>query len=208
MKMSKKTGIVFVFTGAVLILSALLLYFYNVHEDERAGRVSSDILCSIKAEITQTELPSNSPASEYVESVTLPAEVPSEAMPVVSIGGYEYIGYISIPKLNLELPIMNDWSYMKLDMAPCRHSGSTVTDDLVIAAHNYMNHFANLSLLKVGDSVSITKMDGDKISYVVEEQRIVDGKAVEEVLVNEYDLALYTCTYEGTTRIVVFCNRI
>ena len=41
-------------------------------------------------------------------------------MTEVEIDGNLYIGYISIPALNKELPVMSTWSYPKLKIAPCR----------------------------------------------------------------------------------------
>ena len=55
---------------------------------------------------------------------------------------------------------MSDWDYGRLKMAPCRQFGSAATDDLVIAGHNYINHFGSLGMLKAGDSVTFTGTDG------------------------------------------------
>ena len=71
--------------------------------------------------------------------------------PVTMVGDYEYIGVLDLPALNLSLPIMSDWDYERLKMAPCRQFGSAATDDLVIAGHNYINHFGSLGMLKAGD---------------------------------------------------------
>lgn len=62
---------------------------------------------------------------------TEPVELDA-TMTVVEINGYDYVGYLSVPKLDLELPVMSDWDYDRLKTVPCRHFGSTKTDDLVI----------------------------------------------------------------------------
>lgn len=41
-------------------------------------------------------------------------------MPVVMLDGYEYVGYVEIPALELKLPVMSDWDYNRLTLAPCR----------------------------------------------------------------------------------------
>ena len=79
-------------------------------------------------------------------------------MPVVMLDGYEYVGYVEIPALELKLPVMSDWDYNRLTLAPCRQFGSSRTDDLVIAAHNYESHFGHLKDLSVGDAVTFTDM--------------------------------------------------
>ena len=59
----KKTGIVFVTIGAVLILSALLLFFYNQNEDERAGQEAQTILNDVQAVIDQRETEEPEPST-------------------------------------------------------------------------------------------------------------------------------------------------
>ena len=71
-------------------------------------------------------------------------------MPAETINGYDYIGVLEIPALNLTLPIMADWDYDRLKIAPCRQFGSVETNDLVIAGHNYKTHFGYLDQLQVG----------------------------------------------------------
>lgn len=202
--MPKKTGIVFVVIGAVLILSALLLSFYNQNEDERAGQEAQTILNDVRTAITQRE--SKEPPSEATES-TEPEETEPAELSVVMIDGYEYIGCLSIPDLALELPVMADWDYDRLKLAPCRQFGSTVTDDMVIAAHNYKRHFGSLGQLELGASITFTDMDGHAISYLVEKSATIDPKAVDAVQNSGYDLVLYTCTYSGSNRVTLFCDR-
>ena len=41
-------------------------------------------------------------------------------MPTVTIDGYDYIGYVEAPVLGLKLPVMAEWDYDRLKIAPCR----------------------------------------------------------------------------------------
>ena len=193
MEMPKKAGIIFVTLGVVLILSALLLFLYNEFEDRRAGQ---------QAELLMDEI--HSAMADVTESQeTLPAE-----MPVVEIDGYEYIGYLSIPDLELELPVMSEWDYNCLKVAPCRHFGSSRTDDLVIAAHNYKRHFGPLSKLDIGAEIIFTDMEGIENRYALQELSTLAPDAVDAVQNSGYDLVMYTCTSSGATRVVAFCDRV
>ena len=194
MEMPKKAGIIFVTLGVVLILSALLLFLYNEFEDRRAGQQAESLMDEI-----------HSAMADVTESQeTLPAE-----MPVVEIDGYEYIGYLSIPALELELPVMAEWDYSRLKIAPCRHFGSSRTDDLVIAAHNYKTHFGSLSKLESGAEVIFTDMDGIENRYeLVRDPETLAPDAVDAVQNSGYDLVLYPCTPGGATRVVAFCDRV
>ena len=111
------------------------------------------------------------------------------------------------PAIGIDLPVMSEWSYPRLKIAPCRQFGSSRTDDLVIAAHNYESHFGKLTSLTAGDSVTFTDMDGIVNEYVVNKVEVLDPHSVEEVEHSGYALVLYTCTYGGKTRVTVFCDR-
>lgn len=208
MEMPKKAGIIFVTLGVVLILSALLLFLYNGFEDRRAGQQAESLMDDIQSAIAEETDPTTKP-TEIVIDITESQETLSAEMPVVMIDGYEYIGYISVPDLELELPVMAEWDYSRLKIAPCRHFGSSRTDDLVIAAHNYKTHFGSLSKLKSGAEVIFTDMEGIENRYVLmKDPETLAPDAVDAVQNSGYDLVLYTCTPGGATRVVAFCDRV
>ena len=201
--MPKRADIVIIAVGAVLILSALLLLIYNRYEDVRAGQEAESLLASVEAAISAQEMAApNKPESTEALSPPLDPE-----MPVVTLGGYEYVGYVEIPTLGLKLPVMAEWDYTRLQIAPCRQFGSSRTDNLVIAAHNYDTHFGKLKELSKGDTVIFTDMDGIVSTYCVEKLETLSPDAVDAVLNSGYDLVLYTCTKGGRTRVIVFCDR-
>lgn len=199
--MPKKTGIAIVTVGAVLILSALLLLLYNRYEDARAGQEAESLLGNVEAAID---------GERMTLSVTgkQPSATPLDPqMPVVMLDGYEYVGYIEIPSLELKLPVMSEWDYHRLKLAPCRQFGSSRTDDLVIAAHNYENHFGRLKELSEGDTVIFADMEGIVNTYSIKKLDTLKPDAVDAVQNSGYDLVLYTCTKGGRTRVTVFCDR-
>lgn len=208
MEMPKKAGIIFVTLGVVLILSALLFFLYNGLEDRRAGQQAESLMDEIHSAMTEETDPTIKPTEIEIE-ITKPTETLPAEMPVVMIDGYDYIGYLSIPDLELELPVMAEWDYSRLKIAPCRHFGSSRTDDLVIAAHNYKTHFGSLSKLKSGAEVVFTDMDGIENRYVLmKDPKTLAPDAVDAVQNSGYDLVLYTCTPGGATRVVAFCDRV
>ena len=205
--MPKKAGIIFVTLGVVLILSALLLFLYNEFEDRRAGQQAELLMDEIHSAITEETDPTTKPTEFEIEITESQETLPAE-MPVVMIDGYEYIGYLSIPDLELELPVMAEWDYNRLKIAPCRHFGSSRTDDLVIAAHNYKRHFGPLSKLDIGAEITFTDMEGIENRYALQELSTLAPDAVDAVQNSGYDLVLYTCTSGGATRVVAFCDRV
>ena len=204
MAMRNKAGILCMVLGAALVAAALLLVFWNYREAETAAVSSEAVLPQVKEAIPKEigEIREDS----VVDSAALPDPYDPE-MTVVEIDGYGYVGYLTIPALGLELPVMAEWDYARLRLAPCRYSGSTKTGDLVIAAHNYARHFGSLQTLLAGDEVRFTDMDGVVTVYEVAAVEILQPTAVEEMTAGEYDLTLFTCTYGGQSRVTVRCDR-
>ena len=188
--MPKKSGVILIPLGAVLILAALLLLLYNRSEDRRAGQEAESLLEDVRSSMAANADPE-------------PQEEPAEEII------YDYAGVIVIPDLSLELPVIDQWSYARLKVAPCRQSGAAADGDLVIAAHNYKSHFGYLDRLEPGASVIFTDMEGTVYRYAVEEIRQLapeDAEDVSSVFSSEYPLVLYTCTPGGKARVAVFCQ--
>lgn len=180
--------------GAALVLAALSLFLWNQWEDRAAGDASDQVLEKLLDQVGETGVP-------------LP-EPDLSPMTEVEIDGYAYIGYLSIPVLELKLPVMSEWDDTRLKIAPCRYSGSTKTDDMVIAGHNYIRHFGPLKNLSVGDAVYFQDMDGVVSVYEVAEIDTLAPTAVEDMTDSGYALTLFTCTYGGQSRMTVRCSRI
>lgn len=204
-KKQKRKANPFIAAGAVLLLAALALYVYNALDSRRAGQAADALLDGVQAQI---EARTESAAGEATEAEAEAAEAtPVPEMPVIELDGNEYIGYISVPSQGIELPVMSDWSYDRLKIAPCRQFGSYYTDDLVIAAHNFDTHFGRLKYLSSGDSVVFTDAAGGVHSYAVTRLETVQPDDVSAVQNSGHDLVLYTCTLGGKTRVTVFCDR-
>lgn len=186
-------------SGAVFVLAALSLLLWNRNEDRRAEAAVEEILPRVIKQIETA-------AVENRDTLVYPDPY-STGMTETEIDGYFYIGYLSIPSLEIELPVMTDWSYPQLRISPCRYFGSTKTNNLVIAAHNYSRHFGNIRNLSVGDAVIFTDMDGVVSGYEVAEIDILTPTDVEEMTDSGYDLSLFTCTYGGQSRITVRCEQ-
>lgn len=201
--MRKSPGILCIVIGGVLLLAALGLYGYNRYEDAQAGAEAQVVVQDLEQKLEQTVS-----KAESTETSSDSEEMLSPELPVVMLDGYDYIGVISIPAIDIKLPVMSNWSYPKLKISPCREFGSSRTDDLVIAAHNYESHFGKLGSVSVGDNVIFTDMDGVENHYIVQKTDILQPTDVDAVEHSGYDLVLYTCTYGGKTRITVFCDRI
>ena len=187
----------------MLILSALLLWLSNRREDAWAGREAAYVLSQLESAL-ETQ---GRETAEAAEPEGEGEQAGEKELPVKVVDGYGYIGYVEIPALERELPVMSQWDYERLKIAPCRQAGSSYTDDLVIAAHNYKSQFGGLKNLEAGDTVIFTDMNGVANTYRVEKRETIEPEDVDAVLNSGYDLVLYTCTLGGETRVAVFCER-
>lgn len=206
--MRRKFGGLFMILGAALVFGALSLFLWNRHEDQEAGKFIVEIMPAIAEEIQQIRetAPSTPDLTENI-----PVELLTEedlVMTERTIKGYPYIGYLSIPDLKLQLPIMSDWNYQRLRISPCRYSGTLRGEDLVLLAHSYNSHFGRLSFLTEGAEIQFTDMDGNIWRYEVVLMDILNPTDVEEMIGGEYDLTLFSCTTTGKQRVTVRCNFI
>lgn len=197
--------------GAVLVLAALSLFLFNQKTDRQAGQSAAEILpqmvAQIQADAQQPTRPVRPARPEQMPTQPTYPDPFDTTMTEVEIEGYAYIGYLSIPSLDLELPVMSQWDQERLKIAPCRYTGSTKTDDLIICAHNYDHHFWPIRSLSPGDEVYFTDMDGKVWQYAVDTVEILAPTDVSEMTASDYELTLFTCTYGGGSRITVRCNR-
>ena len=184
--------------GALLVLSAAMLAGVNVALDARAGSAAASVL---------EEFPVQAKA---IDSSSLD---PEASMPAVKIQDNDYIGVVAVPALGLELPVMSNWSYARLDIAPCRYSGSAYADDLVIAGHSYRSHFSPLWQLSGGEEVIFTDTVGNVFTYEVTSVETVQPTDIELMVGDPddadkgWDLTLFTCTYDSRARVAVRCSK-
>lgn len=208
-----KKGTIPMALGLLLIAAALTLTVYNIYDENRASRSVNLVLQEIQksAAAAEAEKPSgHSPSEIGYDTETIPDYVrfPDMEMPESEIDGNNYIGVIDIPCLGLSLPIISDWSYPNLKIAPCRYKGSAYQDNLIIAGHNYQSHFKSIKQISPGAAVRFTDSNGNIFDYRVEYLETMDKTQVDQMEAGEWDLTLFTCTYGGQSRCAVRCRRV
>ena len=215
--MRNKLGTICIGLGLFMMLAALGLFLGNLQEAHRAGQAAELVLSQLVEQVSASPPPTAFPTPAVEPSSSEAPLLPEDALEVpakqdptmteVEIDGFRYIGCLTIPALDLELPVMSQLDETRLKTAPCRCAGSTRTDDLVIGGHNYAQHFAGLSRLSPGNAVYFLDMDGVLSVYQVAAVEVLSDSAVEEMTAGDYALTLFTCTYGGGSRVVVRCDR-
>ena len=116
--------------------------------------------------------------------------------------------YAKLPRvaaIDRELPVLAQWNTADAKKAPCRYTGSVLTDDLIIAGHSYASHFGRLNRLKPGDEVIFTNAAGVAYRYQVADQELIRGTDTASMQAGDWPLTLFTCNYGGTMRVTVRC---
>ncbi len=214
----RKTGVICMILGAALILSALLLIVYNNLAEQRAAEAAESLLPTLRgmiderlaARAEESAAVTEPPPPEWVTPETDASETtaPAKPEPTVTISGRAYLGYLTIPSLELELPVMAECDMSKLKLAPCRQFGTAEGEDLVIAGHNYKRHFGKFTEIKATDLMLFTDMDGTTYVYEVGAVEMLKPDQVSEMKVSEWALSLYTCTLVSNDRLTVRCRLI
>ena len=185
--MAKKQGNFLVIIGLLLLAAALFWAGANWMMDRKAGTTSRDTLEKLLemipepvsvpslpgvSEDNQPAAPSATPAPQSETEIPDYILNPEMEMPVRNIDGVDYIGVLTIPAIDLQLPVITSWSYELLQLAPCRFFGSAYTDDLIIAGHNYTTtHFSALSSLQPGISCPSPTWTATSLSIVWRRRR-------------------------------------
>ena len=214
----RKSGSLLIAIGMLMLLSAAILTSLNFIEDGQAGEAAGNALEQLllaerdardaarraSSDTVSEESPAADSGGITLDPVYLNdnTSTPEGEMPVIEIDGYDYIGVLQIPSLDLTLPVISDWSYPALQIAPCRYEGSAY-GGMVIAGHNFDSHFGNLSRLEPGDEIRFIDLSGHTFTYAVAETEVLEATAIEEMVTGGWDLTLFTCTLSGQTRFTV-----
>lgn len=116
---------------------------------------------------------------------------------------------INIPKINKNLPIKsatvrgNDWEMFGDAVAWLSTSAVPGEGNVVLYAHDWRSLWADLYLLKPGDTIDVQQNNLWK-KYKVTRSRSVDQQDIQSVLSNENRLTLYTCegSFDQKRRVV------
>lgn len=144
--------------------------------------------------------------SEAIEQ-NAPNAYQEAAIDTIDVDGVPYIGMIEIPSIGISLPVAAECTSKNLKRSPCVYDGDSFSK-LVIAGHNYKQHFTGIKELKAGDQVVIADINGNEHVYEVQEIESIDGGDIEGMLDNSFSLTLFTCDSSGRNRHTVRCTEV
>ncbi len=209
---ARRAGGALLVLGVAAVIAGIVLMGVNIGEDRSAGKAAPAVLAQVREQIPPTTEEPAAGEDDPSELPVLPDYVldPQMPLPTVEVDGHLYVGTLSIPAIDVELPVIDHWSEADkklLKIAPCRYVGTPYARNMIIAGHNYASHLGRLKNLVPGDEVRFTDVAGNVFRYHVVGLETIPTRGVAQMLDGEYDydLTVFTCTIGGASRVTVRC---
>lgn len=223
----KKKLYKFNFILSIIIIVVLFsIYVYASYDRNKQENISQDILASMETEDDTTISKDDSvwviALDGEDESNLYTAEEPEEPTNTitdeyVAPNGkkYKMVGRIQIPKINVDYPILSETTDSLLKVSVCKFWGSNPNEvgNLCIAGHNYRNKkfFSKVPTLKVGDTIDVTDLNNQTLTYSVYDMYTVsptDVSCTTQRTNGKKIITLITCTNDNKQRVVVKAEAI
>ena len=220
-----KIGVLLVFmlfVGVCGLLYPSLSQYWNTKTQTRAVENYNDILESLKPEDYEALF---AEAEAYNERLSmLDAQLSQYRVldgydSLLNLTGSGIMGYVTLPKLGVELPLYHGTSAEVLNVA-CGHLEGTslptggASCHTVLSAHRGLPHaklFTDLDKMEVGDTFTLTVLDRT-LTYQVDQIKVVRPEEVNDIQIVEGEdfCTLLTCTPYGINshRLLVRGTRI
>lgn len=136
----------------------------------------------------------------------VPNETSNTQMPVMEIEEQDFIGIIEIPNYEKELPIYASWDKRKLTYYPCRFSGTTYNNSLIVGGKSNEGQFDFMKTISLYDYVYVTDFYGCRFSYSVTDIQITDDVSAENLNSYDADLLLFAPDEHSFDYTVISCK--
>ena len=220
-----KIGILLVlmlFIGVCGLLYPSVSQYWNSKTQTRAVENYQDILDSLKKEDYEAFFEEADRYNLQLSELSNPLQdfiLLKDYNDILNINGNGIMGYISISKLGVEIPVYHTVSAEVLNVA-CGHLEGTSlpvggeNTHCVLSAHRGLPHaklFTDLDKMELGDTFQLTVLDRT-LTYQVDQIKVVRPNEIDDVqIVAGRDLCtLLTCTPYGVNshRLLVRGTRI
>ncbi|MBE7064983.1 MAG: class C sortase [Ruminococcaceae bacterium] len=220
-----KIGILLVlmlFVGVCGLLYPSVSQYWNTKTQTRAVENYMEILESLKPEDYETFYQEAETYNKELNELTIPLADYRQLKgynDILNVSGNGIMGYITVPKLGIELPLYHGISAEVLNVA-CGHLEGTSfpvggeSTHSVLSAHRGLPHaklFTELDKMEIGDTFMITVL-GRTVTYQVDQIKVVRPNDVNDIRIIEGEdlCTLLTCTPYGINshRLLVRGTRI
>ena len=221
----KKTGIILVlilFVGVCGLLYPSVSQYWNSKTQSRAVDNYREVLASLKPQDYDAFFEAAENYNAALNELDFPLTEYRELKrynDILNVNGTGIMGYVSIPKIGVELPLYHGISTEVLNMA-CGHLEGTSlpvggkNTHCVLSAHRGLPHaklFTELNKMEVGDTFMITVLNRT-VTYQVDQIKVVLPSESNDIKIAQGEdyCTLLTCTPYGINshRLLVRGTRI
>lgn len=133
----------------------------------------------------------------------------------VQYNGYDVVGIIEIPSINIKYPIINKTNDTTMKYSITKFSGGEINSvgNFSVAGHNNLNGtmFGKVKRLKLGDQIKMTDLYNNTVTYEIFDIYSVDPNDVsvlEPVDENTREITLITCTNGHLNRLITKAREV
>ena len=210
------------FVGLSVLLYPTLSSYWNSRTQSQAIVDYEKMLAAIPdADYTEEFLRADeyNAALRELESPLIQHKQVDGYMDILNLGGTGIMGYISIEKIGVELPVYHTTSDTVLSVAVGHLEGTSIPaggtgTHSVLSAHRGLPSatlFTHLDHMELGDTFTLTILDRE-LTYQVDQIKTIDPSVVDDLRIEEDQdyCTLLTCTPYGinTHRLLVRGRRI
>ncbi len=181
---------------AAIVVIGLIVYNYVVSEKNDSN------LAKVVTEIEQ-QFSNNTGNTNSVEPVK------------VQYNGFDVVGIIEIPSINIKYPIINKTNDTTMKYSITKFSGGEINSigNFTVAGHNNLNGtmFGKVKRLKIGDQIKLTDLYNNTVTYEIFDIYSVDPNDVsclESVEENTREVTLITCTNGHLKRLITKAREV
>lgn len=176
----------------ILVISAIILLgviVYRYSQYQKNSQEAVAVAEKIEEEFEQTLETNNKVEMEYK--------------------GYQVVGIIEIPKINIKYPILNKTNDDSMQYSITKFAGGEVNSigNFVVAGHNYLDGsmFGKVKQLEIGNEIKLTDLYNNTVTYEIFDIYSVDPNdtsILESVQENTREVTLITCTKGHVERLI------
>lgn len=185
----------------LILITSFLIQMKNSHKEEKQNQIT----------LTSEENYNNAIVENTINSskkqIKTKTKKKSRVMPK-ELKGFEVIGKIEIPKLNVEKYILSETSTKSLKVSVAKVCGPEINEigNFCIAGHNYNKIFGKIKTLEKKDNIILTDVYGNSTIYEIYDIYRTSPKDVSclnQDTSSEKELTLITCTAGAVKRVIV-----
>lgn len=212
----------------IIAIVGLLGYLgYDYYEQYFITKDTAEFVDSFMSETENTivnETPDNTSAEETnvvvdenvldnIQSTTTTNTNTGTTTTKKTYKGFNVVGTIEIPKINLKYPILEKVTKKSIEVAVAviYGPGPNEVGNTTIMGHNYRNglFFSNLKKLSNGDKVYITDLNGNKVTYTIYNKYETTPEDADYMTRNtngRREISLSTCTDDSSARLIIWAK--